>query len=74
MRSTIQLTGKLGTPAGIWLMEFKLDRPAEEALAQIDARNYADKYAFAGKKVMKLGLSFSSEKRTVVDARVRVEA
>ncbi|MDD6029638.1 MAG: AAA family ATPase [Kiritimatiellae bacterium] len=62
------------TPAGIWLMEFKLDRPAEEALAQIDARNYADKYAFAGKKVMKLGLSFSSEKRTVVDARVRVEA
>jgi len=58
------------TPAGIWLIEFKLDRPAEEALAQIDERNYAGKYDFAGKKVTKLGLSFSSEKRTVVDVKI----
>ena len=57
------------TPAGIWLIEFKLDRPAEEALAQIDERNYADKYDFAGKTVTKLGISFSSEKRTIVDWR-----
>ena len=55
------------TPAGIWLIEFKLDRPAEEAFAQIDERNYADKYDFAGKTVRKLGISFSSEKRTIVD-------
>ena len=55
------------TPAGIWLIEFKLDRPAEEALAQIDEKNYAAKYDFSGKRVRKLGLSFSSEKRTVVD-------
>ena len=57
------------TPAGIWLIEFKLDRPAEEALAQIDERNYAEKYEFAGKTVFKLGISFSSEKRTIVDWR-----
>jgi len=57
------------TPAGIWLIEFKLDRPAEEALAQIDERNYAAKYDFAGKKVMKLGISFSSEQRTIVDVK-----
>ena len=55
------------TPAGIWLIEFKLDRPAEEALAQIDERNYAEKYDFAGKAVRKLGISFSSEQRTIVD-------
>ena len=55
------------TPAGIWLIEFKLDRPAEEALAQIDERNYADKYDFSGKIVKKIGVSFSSEKRTIVD-------
>jgi len=58
------------TAAGVFLMEFKLDRPAEEALAQIDERNYAEKYDFAGKRVTKLGLSFSSERRTIVDARV----
>ena len=57
------------TSAGIWLIEFKLDRPAEEALAQIDERNYADKYDFAGKTVRKLGISFSSEKRTIIDVK-----
>ena len=58
------------TPAGIWLIEFKLDRPAEEALAQIDERNYAEKYDFSGKTVRKLGISFSSEKRTIVDVKI----
>ena len=58
------------TPACIWLIEFKLDRPAEEALAQIDERNYAEKYDFSGKTVRKLGISFSSEKRTIVDVKV----
>jgi len=57
------------TASGIWLIEFKLDRPAEEALAQIDERNYADKYDFADKKVTKIGLSFSSEKRTITDVK-----
>ena len=57
------------TSVGIWLIEFKLDRPADEALAQIDERSYADRYDFAGKPVIKLGISFSSETRTVVDWR-----
>jgi len=57
------------TQAGVWLIEFKLDRPAEEALAQIDERNYAEKYDLSGKKVWKLGISFSSEKRTIVDVK-----
>ena len=58
------------TSAGIWLIEFKLDRPAEEALAQIDEKGYAEKYDFAGKTVRKLGISFSSEKRTIVDVKI----
>ena len=61
------------TAAGIWLVEFKLDRPAEEALAQIDAKNYAEKYDFAGKKVTKLGISFSSSKRTITDVKIGIE-
>ena len=58
------------TASCIWLIEFKLDRPAEEALQQIDERNYAGKYDFAGKAVKKLGLSFSSEKRTIIDMKL----
>ena len=61
------------TSAGVWLIEFKLDRPAEEALAQIDERNYAEKYDFAGRTVRKLGVSFSSEKRTIVDVKMDVK-
>ena len=36
-------------PSGIYLIEFKLDRSAEEALEQIDRNEYATKYDFAGK-------------------------
>ncbi|MCQ2389619.1 MAG: PD-(D/E)XK nuclease domain-containing protein, partial [Kiritimatiellae bacterium] len=57
------------TADAVWLIEFKLDRPAEEALAQIDERGYAEKFDLAGKKVLKLGISFSSEKRTIVDVK-----
>ena len=57
-------------PSGIYLIEFKLDRPAEEALAQIDRNEYAAKYDFAGKKVVKIGASFSSEKRTITEVKV----
>ena len=58
------------TPSGIYLIEFKLDRPAEEALDQIDRNGYATKYDLVGKKVVKIGVSFSSEKRTIVDVKI----
>ena len=58
-------------PADIWLIEFKLDRPAEEALEQIDRNEYAAKFDFMGKKVVKIGVSFSSEMRTITDVKVR---
>ena len=57
------------TPACIWLIEFKLDRSADEALAQIEKNNYAEKYDLAGKTVKKIGVSFSSEQRTIIDVK-----
>lgn len=54
-------------PGGYWLLEFKLDASAERALAQIDEKEYALKYNFTGKRITKVGVSFSSEKRTIVD-------
>ena len=58
------------TPRDIWLIEFKLDRSAEEALEQIDRNGYATKYDLAGRKLVKIGVSFSSEKRTIVDVKI----
>ena len=57
------------TADAVWLIEFKLDRSADEALAQIERNNYAEKFDLSGKKVLKLGVSFSSEKRTITDVK-----
>ena len=48
----------------------KLPSSVFRRLAQIDEKNYAEKYDFAGKTVRKLGISFSSEQRTIVDVKV----
>ncbi|MDY2670034.1 MAG: AAA family ATPase [Anaerovoracaceae bacterium] len=48
----------------IYIFEFKKDRSAEEALKQIDDRGYALPYNASGKKVIKIGANFSSDKKT----------
>ena len=51
----------------IYIIEFKLDRPAAEAMEQIKGRDYAGKYALSKKRITLVGISFSSEKRTIVE-------
>ena len=58
------------TPGDIYIVEFKLDRPATEAMEQIKGRDYAGKYALDGRRVTLIGISFSSEKRTIVEELV----
>ena len=43
----------------IYVMELKFNKSAEEALAQIEAKHYADAFKMIGKKVVKIGLNFS---------------
>ena len=43
----------------IYVMELIFNKSAEEALAQIEARHYADAFKMSGKKVVKVGLNFS---------------
>ena len=57
-------------PNDIYIVEFKLDRPASEAMEQIKGREYAGKYALSGKRVTLVGISFSAEKRTIVEELV----
>ena len=49
----------------IYVLEFKLDEPAEVALAQIQERGYATPYLNQGKTVRAVGLSFSSEQKAL---------
>ena len=58
------------TPDDIYIIEFKLDKPASEAMEQIKGKDYAGKYALSGKRITLIGISFSSEKRTIVEELV----
>ena len=57
-------------PGEVYIVEFKLDRPAAEAMEQIKGKDYAGKYALSRKRITLVGISFSSEKRTIVEERV----
>jgi hypothetical protein len=53
------------TARSIYVFELKINRPATEALAQIDSKDYALPYESDGRRVVKVGVSFSTETRTV---------
>ena len=54
-------------PNDIYIVEFKLDRPAAEAMEQIKGKEYAGKFALSKKRITLVGISFSSERRTIVE-------
>ncbi len=49
----------------IYCFEFKLDGSAEEALAQIKDKGYLQPFAQEGKKLIGIGINFSTEKKKV---------
>jgi len=49
----------------IYVMEFKLNGTAEEALQQIDDKQYAVPYANDPRKLFKIGVEFSKETRNI---------
>jgi hypothetical protein len=55
----------LQTDAYTYIMEFKLDGTAEEALAQINDKNYALPFAADNRKLVKVGVNFSSKTRNI---------
>ena len=55
------------TPKYIYIFEYKLNRPASEAIAQINEKGYAREYANDSRKLFKIGCTFSTETGTVSD-------
>ncbi|GHV13213.1 ATPase AAA [Fibrobacterales bacterium] len=49
----------------VYVVEFKANGTAEEALQQINDKNYALSYNEQGKKIVKLGIEFDKEKRNI---------
>lgn len=49
----------------LYLMEFKLEESAKDAIAQIKARQYAQSYKNSTKRVLLVGIGFSKKERNV---------
>ena len=56
-KGRIDLT--LETKTTIYVMELKINKSVEDALAQIEAKHYADAFKLKGKPVVKVGMNFS---------------
>lgn len=55
----------LQTDKFIYVMEFKLDGTAEEALRQIDEKHYAQPFLSDTRKLFKIGVNFSAKTRNI---------
>jgi hypothetical protein len=49
----------------IYIIEFKCDQSADAGLKQIKEKGYGEKYKKDGKKLILMGINFSSEKKNV---------
>ena len=61
----------LQTDRYIYVMEFKLNGTAEEALQQIEDRQYALPFASDPRTLFKIGVSFDNETRNIAEWIVR---
>lgn len=59
------------TKAFIYIIEFKIDQTAAEALQQIDDKHYAAPYEGDGRQLYKIGINFSTERRCIDDWDVK---
>ena len=55
------------TPKYVYIFEYKLNRPAAEAIEQIERKGYAREYAHDSRPVYRIGCTFSTETGTVSD-------
>lgn len=58
-------------PEAVYIFEFKYDGTPEEALAQIDSKQYAIPYKAGNRKIVKVGVNFDSTTRTIGGWEIR---
>ena len=54
----------------IYVMELKYDKTADEALRQIDDKGYLIPYSADGKRLVKVGINYDSDKRTIGEWKI----
>lgn len=61
------------TPAILYVMELKLDKSADEAMQQINLKNYPERFALCGLPIVKVGINFDRERRTLGEWKIEGE-
>ena len=54
-------------PDAVYVFELKFDGSAEDAIKQIDEKGYLIPYSAEGKRLVKIGVNYDSDQRTIVD-------
>ena len=54
----------------LYLFELKMDRSSEAAMRQIDLKDYPSRFAQCNLPIVKVGINFDSEQRTISDWKV----
>ena len=57
-------------PSVVYVMELKFDGSADAALKQIDEKGYLVPYTANGKRLVKVGVNYSSEERTITEWKI----
>ena len=58
------------TTKALYLFELKLNMSAQAAIEQIDLKDYSSKFAQSGLPIVKVGINFDPERRTISDWKV----
>lgn len=58
------------TSTTLYIVELKLDKTADTAIRQIDLKNYPERFALCGLPIVKVGINFDSERRTLGDWKI----
>ena len=58
------------TRTTLYIIELKLDKDASTAIEQINLKDYASKVALCDFTIVKVGINFDSERRTITDWQI----
>ena len=60
----------LRTETTLYVMELKLDKGADRAMEQINLKNYPERFALCGLPIIKIAVSFDSERCTIGEWKI----
>ena len=55
------------------MIEQKLNKSADTAMRQIDLKDYPSRFALCGLPIVKVGINFDSERKTIGDWKISNE-